>query len=173
MKRNLFLITLSLFSISIFSQQIVENQIDKFTKNKVIQVNASSSKNWSTSDAVTKGMFKNVFVSFRKVNQTNYLQLGVSANGYILCFSEDKEAILLFSDDSTLKLKNLDTNCDHNLVAGKFILSDENLELLKTKELQGIRIYFSEGYSDYEIRKNKKAVIQKTAELFHSTITNE
>lgn len=170
MKRILFSIILSLFSISIFSQQIVENQIDKFTKNKVLQVNAMTGKNWSNSDAVTKGMFKNVFVSFRKVNDVNTLQLGVSTNGSVLCITEDSKAILLFSDESTINIQNIATDCQSILVTGRYLLTEEALEFIKTKELQGIRIYFSDGYTDFEIRKNKIEVIQKTAKLFSEEV---
>lgn len=174
MKKILPILLLFVSVFTTYGQKVVINEIDKFTKNKIIQVNAMKYKNWETSDAISKGMLKHVYLSFKAINEYNYLQFGVSANGYTRCLSQGDLAILLFSDDSTLELKNTkETNCDHTSVTGMYPITSEELEILNKKELKEFRIYFSDGYIDYEVRKNKEQIIKETINLFLETIKKD
>lgn len=171
MKRVLLLMLF--ISATSTAQKVAENKIDKFTDNRILQVNAMEGKNWQHSDVISKGMFKNIFLSFKAINNNLYLQLGVNTGGTLLCISESSKTILLFSDGSKLSLSHInDSDCSHNLITGVYPLSLNDLETFTNKELTDVRIYFSDGYTDYEIRKNKKNIISETARLFKENLLN-
>lgn len=149
------------------AQVVVQKENDRFTKNNVIQVNAMTGKRWRTADDIAKGIYSVTYLSLKSENNTRVLQLniGVFSN---TCLVEDGKLILLFSDNSTIELINKGrTDCvsKHQSLLGKYLITDEQIAELSEKELTEFRVYFSEGYRNYEVREKAVPVIQGTAKL--------
>lgn len=166
MKKLLLLAAIICSAIS-FGQTIALNEIDKFTQNKVLQVNVSKNKRFQTFDKVSKGINHYVYFSFKAINDYYYFQTGTGCNNQTMCFNDSSEIIFLFEDKSTLKLKYTNpVDCQNSLLTGVFNITSEQIKEIKSKILSEFRIYYSDGYIDYTVKKDKKKVIQETAKLF-------
>lgn len=170
MKKIIFLLFINFG----FSQHIVKNEIDEFTKNNVIQVNCSKKTKWATSDNVTKGIFKYLFFSLNNykndTTSVNTFNIDIST-GSLLCFSKSNGIIIfLFDDESTLELNQTSKlDCETRQVV-KYSINNNDLIILKTKRLSKIRIYTTDGYLNFEIKENKQQIIKETFQLFYNTI---
>jgi len=166
MKKTLILLLL-LTSYNSKSQTKTVDEIDKFTKERIIQVNVSNSKNWRQNDNISEGIFNNIFLNFKMVDGSFYLQFGVQCNDVLSCINENSKTILLLDGNETIELTNKSNNdCSYTLVSGRYGITLADLKKLTEKNLQEFRIYYSEGYRDYKVTSNRKDIIKKAAELF-------
>ena len=165
MKKLLLLLMLFVTNIS-FAQHISIDEVDKFTENRVIQINALTGKYWSASDAINKNVFKEqVFLStklmkFPEGNITSYINLNVQSN-YSICFSQG-QVIFLFENGEKLTLNQsskLDCNTKNNV---QFHLTMEELKILSNNIISEFRIYTTDGYIDFEMKKKAKKIVQET-----------
>lgn len=168
MKKLLLILTLLLSTVS-FAQHITVDEVDKFTDERIIQVNASKDKTWGMSDGITKNIFKGgVYLSTKLVKKPDgtiisYLNLNIQT-GSILCFGGDK-IIILFENNDKLTLNQtskLDCATVNNI---RFGLTEEDINILKNLKAKELRIYTRDGYIDYVIKDKAKPIIQETFEL--------
>lgn len=166
MKTLLLLAAIICSNISI-GQTITLNEIDRFTQNKVFQVNVSKNKKFQTFDKVSKGINHYVYFSFKAINKDYYFQTGTACNNQTICFNDSSEIIFLFTDKSTLKLKYTNPfDCQSTLLTGVFNINSEQIKEIETKILSEFRIYYSENYIDYTVKKDKQNLIKETANVF-------
>ncbi|WP_353119446.1 hypothetical protein [Myroides odoratus] len=165
MKNLLIILTLFISSIS-FAQNISIDEVDKFTENRVIQINALTGKYWSASDAINKNVFKEqVFLSTKLIkspegNITSYINLNVQSS-YSLCFSQG-QVIFLFENGEKLILNQsskLDCNTKNNV---QFLFTVEELKILSNNIISEFRMYTTDGYIDFEMKKKAKKIVQET-----------
>lgn len=142
----------------------VKNEVDKFTdteikKTKDFLIWADLEKSYSIS------LFKNSHKT--GVSKGFYLTYKHSGNyGSTRCFSSDAEIIMLLGDKSKVQIKTPSNkiDCDNKFLMTYFYLSDEDIEKLENANLTAIRIYFSEGYEDFDIKsKNSTYFIENLA----------
>lgn len=171
MKKTLLLLMLTVFSVKNSSAQVKTiEEVDKFTKNKVVQVNAMKGKRWGQGDSVSDKTFYGAFLSFKSNGGLYYLQVNTHTNG-LLCISNESLITLLFEDESTINLiNNTKVECSRTELTGKYLISEEQLNTLATDNLQGFRVYYTDGYRDYNVKNDKKEIIKKSAELFLQSI---
>lgn len=165
MKKLLTTLTLFISSIS-FAQYISIDEVDRFTDNRVIQINALTGDYWSASDAINKNIFKEqVFLSTKMIrdpkgNITSFINLNVQSN-YSLCFS-DNIVIFLFENGEKLTLKQFsktDCGATNNV---QFSFTEEDLDTLKNNIISEFRMYATDGYIDFEMKKKAKKIVQET-----------
>lgn len=169
-----YLFLLLLFSKFSFCQNIAQNEIDEFTKYKVIQVNCTKNKDWKTSDNILKGLLNNGFLSIKNIKTSettlNILQLNTQL-GFSFCTSSYKsKIIILFSDDSTLELKNTNETTCSTTVINTYHFTNEDLVTLCDKSFKKIRIYTTDGFLDFEIKDKSVEAIKNTFILYKNTI---
>jgi len=171
MKKTLLILMFVITNIA-FAQVVSLKENDRFTKKNVLQVNAMKGKRWKLSDDIAEGVNKTMYFSLKSVNNTNYLQLNTTTLNP-LCLREESRAILLLSDNSTIELYNKsETECAsaNKSLTGSYLIPIEDITTITNKEIDEVRIYFSEGYSDFKINKNSKETIKETSKLFLSEL---
>ncbi|ESU21140.1 hypothetical protein FCR2A7T_07110 [Flavobacterium cauense R2A-7] len=171
--------TLLLFLIIIvnqtFAQRIAINEIDKFTDQKIFKVDVSEGKRWKTTDNIAKGLINNIFLSTRLIKKENSKIILSNFNfqlGRNLCVNPSNgKIIILFSDNSKITLKqSTEIVCESNLNVEYFIVDNNNeinddLSILSNKEISSFRIYFNDGYIDFDVKEDKKELIRKHFKL--------
>ena len=167
MKHLLFFL---LIGFSGSAQHITSTYIDEFTKQNIIQVNASKTPKWKGSDNITKGLFNYVFLSLKKIDSTKILQLDIQT-GFNLCINNnDDKIILLLNNENTIELKQAAKLDCANRVLAKYIISDEEIKTLSINPIKKFRIYTYDGYIDFEVKEDKKDIIKNSFSLFNSKI---
>ncbi|MFM9400812.1 hypothetical protein ACKLNQ_02595 [Myroides odoratimimus] len=168
MKNLLLIITLLITSVS-FSQHVFSDEIDKFTDNRVVTINASKDKKWGYSDSFTKKLFRGesflstTLIKDKNGNILSYLNIQLATN-FLVCFS-DNEIIFLCENGDKVILKQVSkTECSKNQVT-KYMLTEDDLNTLKNAKIKEVRYYTTDGYIDYEVKDKMKPVIQGTFEL--------
>lgn len=173
MKKTLLLLFLLASTIT-FAQVVSLKENDRFTKKNILQVNAMKGKKWGQFDNIAEGMANNVYFSLKAENTSYYLQLNTFVNNFT-CLSEDSKVILLLEDESTIELFNkTKTDCasQNQSITGRYSISADQIKTLSEKYLSEFRIYYSEGYSDYTVKKGKKDIVKGTARLFLNELPN-
>lgn len=168
-----------LLATSSYSQRIAINKIDEFTDAHIIKVDASSGKNWSGSDNITKGLFNNTFLSSKFISAKEkviFLTLNLQLGTDICLSPEDGSIIILFSDKSKMELEQVsDLECNQNLTVD-YVLDNtfENqlfhLDELSSKLISKIRIHTTKGYLDFEIKEKKQQIIKNHFKILQTEI---
>jgi len=156
------------FSCSIFSQQISTRYVDEFTKDNIIQVNASKNTEWQGTDNIAKGLFNNIFLSLKQINATKILQLDIQIGGMLCINNNEDKIILLLENNETLELKQGSRLDCANRLLTKYIISDIQINLLSINPINKFRIYTYDGYITLEVKEDKKELIKNTFTLFKS-----
>lgn len=167
------------FPLFCFSQHLVKNDIDEFTGDHHIQVNCYEGERWVQGDRINKGFGKYIFLTGQYIKDKEgqelyFLTLNIQSLPQGSCLSQyDGKIIWLFSDKTTLELPQIsETDCEYTSINGKYKLTPEQLEILKTKQPDKLRVYTTKGYMDYELKEDKKELINKTFEVLLNTVNN-
>lgn len=167
------------FPLFCFSQHLVKNDIDEFTGDRRVQVNCYEGDRWATSDRITKGFGNYVYLTGQYIkdkegNELYFLTLNIHNLPQGSCLSQyDGKIIWLFNDKSTLELPQIsETDCEYTSINGKYKLTLEQVETLKTKQSDKLRVYTTKGYLDFELKDDKKELMQKTFETLVNTVQN-
>lgn len=109
MKKFLLLLASTLLlGANVNAQKIKENHVDKFTKKQIVQTSFEkivSDKNML--GAAGGRIMKNIWISFRRVNEKDYLRLKWCTND-VLALSENADVIFLDDAGNTYTFKNTD-----------------------------------------------------------------
>lgn len=177
MKKILFLITM-LFSIlvSVNSQEIVKNEIDDFTGNRIIETS------WEKL-AWGLGVPSGIYTRIRSVNGTMILDMKYMIDGAVVIGKGDK---LMFLDENkkTYEVHSIDTYLGEkgggaiglagSAVWGIYAKYTGDLGFLNTTStIQKIRIYTAKGYYDKEIKKKYQNTLQELYKLVIKERTTE
>lgn len=149
------------FPIALQAQKIKINEIDKFTKKKVIE----------TSDVILKRtMTGAIGCKIRKVDSitTILFQAGNIAIGTI---GINDKAILLFQDESTTEIVSPSIQSydigdyGNKFIKHMYIVSDSSFSVIKEKKIKSIRFYLNDGYQDVDIPEKNSDNLSKLAKL--------
>ncbi|WP_290806674.1 hypothetical protein [Flavobacterium sp.] len=167
------LLLLLLFINYSFSQIIIADEIDDFTKSHNITVGAFEKQTLSLKDNVsnTKDLSLYFYISYTKEKDNKETQALLFSFWFpkSVCLSQNTSKIMvMLSNNEILEYKSLGkTDCDKSLTAA-YLFDDIKPYLENT--IKKVRVYTSEGYFDIEIKEEKKEIIQNSFILINSKI---
>ena len=176
--KNLILVFVAIISFGAYSQDSTEvkEQVCNFTTNETDEFTGTTKMILESERFVE--FTDSSLIKYYKRKKHQYIELDIylakidnlyalydiwridskSAYKYFGSISTDAKFLVKFKDGKMLELKHAkydtgDTNYDLNCTyyGSYIILSDEDRELLATKEIQKIRMYWSKGYEDYDV----------------------
>ena len=159
--KKLLVMLLAFVAITVSAQKIEKDEIDDFTDQRYLETS------WVRFNS---GITSGKYMTWRFIYHNNQvkLQIGVFNN---FCVRENDESIILFDDNSKIKIKAIYTQCasiggnygsefggysgskDFGLV---MTFSSNEFDKLYSSLAKKIRVYYSDGYLDYEIKKSDK-----------------
>ena len=163
MKKAFLLLIVVVLTSVCFAQKIKVNEVDKFTKKHMIETSFEKIVSDGNIMGSTGGrLMKNIWVAFEAIDSTTYLRIKWCTNS-VLALSEDAKVMLLDKDGNTYTFKNTSFSVSGNGegTVGMFgsALPGLNLYLygdaskLEGKEINAIRFYTTDGYMDFDIKK--------------------
>ena len=157
------------------AQKIKVNEIDKFTKERVIETSFEKIVNDKSFDSRLVKYMKNVWIAFRKVGDNEYLRLKWCSKE-VVAVDKDAKIMILDKDGNTYTFNNTSFTLAGegegtvgmwgSGLYGVDIYAIGNCSILKNKIFTDIRIVSTEGYFDFEIDKKATETISKTYTVF-------
>lgn len=167
MKKIILLFSIFISSLC-FSQKIVENKTDEFTKKTILR------SDW---EKLTSTEYAS-YINLNKIEGTYFLGLKVITMT-VCSVSENNKISFLFDDGSVLELENMKyaisgygdgaIGLSGSQALGlslNLILSNENLEILKNKTIVKIRINTSKGFIEDKVKEKNSVILKKMLSLF-------
>ena len=161
MKQNIILLLLLMFSINIQAQSIKVSKTDKFTKDKVVYT--SYEKISSEPLIMGRQLGKTIWICFGHENGLDMMLMKwMSINVYIAKRNESK-VIFLDEDDNTHIFTISDYAAGHGEGTVGALGMDSwgirylllgDLSVFKNKLMTSVRIYTTDGYFDFKIKKS-------------------
>lgn len=162
--------------VSANAQKIKVNEIDKFTKQQVIETSFEK----IVSDKSVLGssggrLMKNIWIAFRKVNDNEYLRLKWCTNN-VLAMDSNADVIFLDEEGNTYTFQNTDftvagkgegtVGAWGSALYGLNIYLTGDCSALEGKVITDMRINTTDGYIDFELNKKATNTISKTYKVF-------
>lgn len=170
MKKLLFISALFLIELSGFSQHLVEDGIDKFTKDTVKR---------TSEEPLTFKMKLHSGYQFLKVNSQYYIHFKINldrvfsiSDGNKIMLMNEKEEVLtiLFSGDAVSTIGGGRTVMgfqDQWGVSSLIPLSIEEMKWLKNNSIKTIRVYTNDGYIDCDVTFSKNMLLKSALALIY------
>ena len=177
MKQNIILLLLLMFSINIQAQSIKVSKTDKFTKDKVVYT--SYEKISSEPLIMGRQLGKTIWICFGHENGLDMMLMKwMSINVYIAKRNESK-VIFLDEDDNTHIFTISDYAAGHGEGTVGALGMDSwgirylllgDLSVFKNKLMTSVRIYTTDGYFDFKIKKSAAEKARDAYSLFEKEI---
>lgn len=142
-----------------FSQKIVTDKKDEFTSNTVKE---TSVENLAQPLKMSGYSYK---FTFKKVNENVYLGLRIMSLSNSVFAIKDGEVLMLKTEDTVITLSNLKYEISSRGGAGSglssgnsqgvtlyFPLNKEAVDTIKSKSINKLRLYTTDGYSEQDIK---------------------
>lgn len=170
MKKVILFVTAMLRSLSVFSQKIDEDYIDKFTNARVIM---SSSETLYGSFNYFTGTDYALKLNVKRTDDQYCLLARIYSFGSIWEYDDNSRMILLLDDKGTVRMEpdltGLGGNWDESNKAyyfdTSFILSPEAIARLKNHNITDVRIQYMGGFYDKTIKNKKRSLIKNMLTL--------
>ena len=162
--------------VSVNAQKIKVNEMDKFTKQQIIETSfekiVSDNKLLSPSGG---RLMKDIWIAFRKVGDMEYMRLKWCTNNVL---AMDSAAKVIFLDDNGNTYTFLNTEFTvagegegtvglfGSALYGLNIYLTGDYSALEGKNITDMRIYTTDGYIDFELNKKARNTIAKTYKVF-------
>lgn len=181
MKKSVFLIVFFwVVASSCFAQKIKVNEIDKFTKEQVLETSFEkivSDKNiLGSSDG---HLMKNIWIAFRQVGNNTYLRLKWCTNK-VVALSDNSDIIFLDNNGNTYTFKNSEFTLSGkgegtvgiygSALEGLNIYMIGDCAALKDKTITDMRINTTDGYIDFALNKKAAQTISDTYNVLESAL---
>lgn len=177
MRKSNLLLLLLMFSISIQAQSIKVSKTDKFTKEKVVYT--SYEKISSEPLIMGRQLGKTIWICFGHENGLDMMLMKwMSINVYIAERNESK-VIFLDEDDNTHIFTISDYAAGHGEGTVGALGMDSwgirylllgDLSVFKNKLMTSVRIYTTDGYFDFKIKKGAAEKTREAYRLFEKEI---
>ncbi|MGQ7945047.1 hypothetical protein [Flavobacterium sp. WC2509] len=165
---------LLLISFSGFSQSIIKNKIDEFTKVRYIETNITKEKRLKEIDNISQDKGSVYFnLSYIESEKLSIFLFNILlySNYDLGCFSKyDGKIIFLLENGKTIEGKQFsDTSCEKTGNTIKYTLATssdsistqfENFDILSKEKISKIRIYGSKFFQDFIIKEDAKEYIK-------------
>lgn len=149
MIKRLILTSIFLLSvISLFSQKWEKNETDEFT-GYLVQETKFERVHQGFSYTI---LMKVKHIEYKDFHRT-FLLIEYAHNNISVCKNKETNTILKFVDGETLTLQPNDEIDCGNCITISYILRNEVLEILESNQVEKFRIYFTDGYIDYNMKK--------------------
>lgn len=178
MKKHIycFLTCVVLGVSSVNAQKIKVNEIDKFTKQQIIETSFEKIVSDKNVLGSTGGrLMKNIWVAFRKVGETEYLRLKWCTNN-VLSLSKNADVIFLDDKGNTYTFQNTEftiagqgegtVGAFGSALYGLNIYLAGDCSALEGKVITDMRINTTDGYIDFTLNKKAAETISKTYKVF-------
>ncbi|KKN74653.1 hypothetical protein LCGC14_0388550 [marine sediment metagenome] len=147
-----------LFPTLLFAQdcKYKRNEVDKFTKTKVIQTKGVK---------VLYGLTDYTLISGLVLNEYKYLRVSLSTHT-LTSFRKNSKFMLMFESDSVITVTAIaNSKASH---AGdmwfthvNYLITKEQLDYLSSNKIVTIRLYSSDGYIEDNIKNKRALSLQK------------
>lgn len=154
-----------------FSQKIVENKIDDFTKNKVVRTD------WEKI-CVSRDLY--LYSRISKIDESYYIEMKIPTN-YVTSIDTNDDVSFMFENNEIINLKSTEYKitcygCGSIGLAGSAALglgfsckiSNLDIEKFKNSLVKKIRIYKSGGYSEDELKSKNSEKLKAMFVLISS-----
>lgn len=157
-----------LISFSAGAQTLKLNEIDRFTKERVVQTAPVTLKASAT---------ENINLHFSSEANRFYVVLNGYSPTASLVRSDDK-ALLLLRNDSVVSVQSTGTQAatyapDKSNYTYQYSITAAGLEQLSQQAVIALRIYELKGHTDYDLSPAKSEELKNTALLFYNTLVKE
>lgn len=168
---KILLLTFSLISFSSFSQKIVENKIDDFTKKGIVRTD------WENLSGMSSLHFS---TRISKIDDKGYLNIKVFTQS-VTSVTKDHDILLMAENGEILTLHSLEHVISgygdgaNGIVGSKVLglhitcaLAENDISFLKNNIIKKVRINSSNGYMEDDIKaKNGKKLQQMVLLVFN------
>lgn len=162
MKRILLLILISFVGLSGYTQKIKKNEIDKFTKSRIIETSSEKLLN-------VFGTFRpHVFnCRLRKVNNSFVLPTTIIFDKESVKITENDGVYFLLDNGESIFLPSsyIGLTDRANSFDTVFNITDEQANLLKHHKIAAIRITYLGGYYDHDVQEKNQDKIMRMFEI--------
>ena len=163
MRKSHLLLLLLMFSINIQAQSIKVSKTDKFTKDKVVY---TSYEKISSEAFIGTQTGKNIAICFGRENGLNMI-LMKWLTGDARLVSVNSKVVFLDEEDNTHEF----TVSDYASGRGEGTVGAlGDLSVFKDHIMTAVRIYTTDGYYDYKIKKSAAEKARKAYRLFEKEI---
>jgi len=172
MTKQIILLSMAMvFSGGCFGQTLEKNEVDEFTGRKVKHTSL---------EVLTKNMRFSLFYRIMSEDDKKILNIKMMIGNKVFSISEGDELMFKMKDGQVIILPCLEfvvtcTGCGARGFGGSagqginanYLLSQENFELLRTGNLEKIRVHTSLGYGDADITDSNSKTFQRTFMLLN------
>lgn len=165
----IYVFILTFFTQSVFSQTLVENKVDEFTKTSVKRTS------WDVICAKS-GLY--VYSRASKLNESRIITLRIMMGTSVFSIRKDAKLMLKLSNDSIVTLYNSEyalscRGCGSINIVGynnpgvsvDYFISKTDYQTLLESRVVKLRVYASDGYSEGDIKKKNSEEIYKQLKL--------
>ena len=151
-----------------FGQKIKKKEIDKFTKNEIIE---TSTETLYAVNFMASGWIYRFEFQLRRVNGEYSMPANILMQEMVK-YTEDDGVTFLLDNDETVFLKTSYTGIGADCFAKgynfstSFLLSKDDVEKLKRHKITNVRVSYMGGHYDRELKKNKQELVKDMLNLF-------
>lgn len=151
-----------------FGQKIKKKEIDKFTKNEIIE---TSTETLYAVNFMASGWIYRFEFQLRRVNGEYSMPANILMQEMVK-YTEDDGVTFLLDNDETVFLKTSYTGIGVDSFAKgynfstSFLLSKDDVEKLKRHKITNVRVSYMGGHYDRELKKNKQELVKDMLNLF-------
>jgi hypothetical protein len=153
---------------SSFAQQITFNEIDRFTKQRVVQTSILQVKSTSTEELA---------LQLRSEGDKIYLLLTGYGWGSGAISINDKLLLLLANDTvltiNSTGIQSFKVDNNKNIQKHQYNIAPGYVEQLARYPIQSLRIYYYDGHKDFDIATAQANELKKGNALFYNTLVKE
>ena len=168
-KVYVFLVVLICVPVFSYAQKIEKMEIDKFTKQEVIETTIEKliSDYVPCQKGAGAGTICGIKFQIRRCGGV-YSMPAILRTERIVKYEDGDGIVLLLDNDETITLKSSYTGVsklNHDF-STCFTLTDDDVEQLKTHKVLSVRIKYMGNHEDFDLKKNKQDLIMKSLHIF-------
>lgn len=170
--KKLLAMMLMLLPTLAWGQKIAKHEVDKFTKQVVIETSSEKIADYNKWKSLLPDPSE-VFVSIRNVDGTWVMPASIRLDE-VQKYTEEDGLTLLLENDATIILKTLYTGIGGESVGlsnnkhafnTAFELTDDDVNNLRANKITAVRVNFLGGHKDFECNKSKGEKVMKMIKL--------
>jgi hypothetical protein len=176
--KKLLAIMLMLLPMLAWGQKIARQEVDKFTKQSVIETSSEKIADFNKWKSLIPDPSE-VVVSIRNVDGAWIMPTSIRLDE-IQKYTEEDGITLLLENDATIILKTLYTGIGAESVGlsknrhafnTAFELTNEEVDNLRTNNIIAVRVSYLGGHKDFECNKSKGEKVKKMIKLIDDALS--
>ena len=176
--KKLIAMMLVLLPMLAWGQKIARHEVDKFTKQSVIETSSEKIADFNKWKSLITDPSE-VVVSIRNVDGAWIMPASIRLDE-IQKYTDEDGITLLLENDATIILKTLYTGIGAESVGlsnnrhafnTAFELTNEDVENLRTNNITAVRVSYLGGHKDFECNKSKGEKVKKMIKLIDDALS--